>query len=286
MKIIPFKVSKSINETIVIQRDYGVDFYNHLHQHSEIQITLILKGEGTFIIGDSIGEFQPLDLFIVGKKLPHVFKKDTPLGKNSSCEMISIYFSPNAFGSNFFELPEMIHLIPILNDSMRGIKMNNVDKSILRKIKQIEFLNNFQKFICFLNIMSDLSTIENDRSILSSLTVNKQYSEEEELRMDEIIQFTLKEFNRNIPLEEVASLANMTPNAFCRYFKQRTSKTFVYFLTELRIGNACKLLSKKNELNIMDICYKSGFNNLANFNRKFKDIKGMTPSKYRQTHYK
>ncbi|WP_196895170.1 AraC family transcriptional regulator [Aureivirga marina] len=285
MKIIPFKVSKAITETIVIQRDYGSHFYNHLHQHSEIQVTLILKGEGTYIIGDAIGNFKPLDLFIIGEKLPHVFKTDTN-EQSDRCEMISIYFSPTSFGSHFFELPEMIHLNPILNDSLRGVKMNNIDKSIIRRIKQIEFLNNFQKFVSFLNIMSDLSTIESNKYVLSSLIVEKQYSEEEELRMDEIIQFTLREFHRNITLEEVANIANMTPNAFCRYFKQRTNKTFINFLTELRIGNACKLLSKRNELNIMDICYKSGFNNLANFNRKFKDIKGMTPSKYRQTHYK
>ncbi|WP_196885467.1 AraC family transcriptional regulator [Aureivirga sp. CE67] len=283
MKIIPFKVSKAITETIVVQRDFGKQFYNHLHQHSEIQLTLILNGEGTYIIGDSIGNFKPLDFFVIGEKLPHVFKNDNV---ETKCEMISIYFSPESFGTNFFELPEMIHLTPFFNDSLRGIKMTNIDKSIIRKIKQIEFLNNFQKFISFLNIISDLSAYEDNKEILSSLIVDKKYSEEEELRMDEIIQFALREFHRNILLEEVANIANMTPNAFCRYFKQRTNKTFVNFLTELRIGNACKLLSKRNELNIMDICYKSGFNNLANFNRKFKDIKGMTPSKYRQTHYK
>ena len=85
-------------------------------------------------------------------------------------------------------------------------------------------------------------------------------------------------------VHDVAYIANMTPNAFCRYFKQRTNKTFVNFLIDIRIGNACKLLAKNNDLSITEISYKSGFNNLANFNRKFRAMKGITPSEFRKKH--
>ena len=91
-------------------------------------------------------------------------------------------------------------------------------------------------------------------------------------------------FHKEVSLHDIANIANMTPNAFFRYFKQRTNKTFVNFLIDIRIGNACKLLTKKNDLSITEISYKSGFNNLANFNRKFKAIKGITPSEYRKKH--
>jgi AraC-like DNA-binding protein len=117
---------------------------------------------------------------------------------------------------------------------------------------------------------------------LSSALHTKIYGEEEGKRMSDIFGFTLDHFDKSISLKEVAEIANMTPNAFCRYFKQRTNKTYMNFLLDIRIGNACKLLTKKTDLSIAEIAYKSGFNNLTNFNRKFKSIKGLTPSEFRK----
>ena len=116
---------------------------------------------------------------------------------------------------------------------------------------------------------------------LSSAIYTKSYGEEEGKRMRDIFEFTLNHFDSNVSLGQVAGVANMSPNAFCRYFKQRTNKTYINFLLDIRVGHACKLLSKKTDLSIAEISYKSGFNNLTNFNRKFKSIKGMTPSEFR-----
>ena len=117
---------------------------------------------------------------------------------------------------------------------------------------------------------------------LSSAIHRKTYGEEEGKRMRDIFEFSINNFDQNISLNQVADIANMTPNAFCRYFKQRTNKTYMNFLLDIRIGNACKLLTKKTDLSIAEISYKSGFNNLTNFNRKFKSIKGITPSEFRK----
>jgi len=89
-------------------------------------------------------------------------------------------------------------------------------------------------------------------------------------------------FYRDITLEEVAKKANMTKNAFCRYFKKRTNKTFFEFLTEIRIENSCLLLSKEPDISIAEASYKSGFKNLSHFNRKFKKIKKNTPTEFRK----
>ncbi|MBP9602101.1 MAG: helix-turn-helix transcriptional regulator [Lutibacter sp.] len=112
----------------------------------------------------------------------------------------------------------------------------------------------------------------------------KKYAGDEGKRMSDIFNYTMDNFQKEITLKDVSDIANMTPNAFCRYFKQRTTKTFVNFLIDIRIGNACKLLTKNNDLSITEISYKSGFNNLANFNRKFKAVKGVTPSEYKKKH--
>ena len=86
-------------------------------------------------------------------------------------------------------------------------------------------------------------------------------------------------YSKKITLDEIASEANLSSTAFCRYFKSRTNKTFVGFLNEIRIGNACKLLMEK-EKSASEICYESGFNNLTNFNIQFRKIKGLTPLQY------
>ena len=93
----------------------------------------------------------------------------------------------------------------------------------------------------------------------------------------------MQDFAEDVSLAEVSALANMTPNAFCRYFKQRTNKTFFRFLTEIRINNAAQLLQANKDLSIAEAAYQSGFKNLSNFNRKFKEIKSLTPSEYRKS---
>ena len=89
----------------------------------------------------------------------------------------------------------------------------------------------------------------------------------------------MKNFEREISLEEVAEIANMTPNAFCRFFKLRTRKTFSDFLNDVRIGHACRML-QNNEKSVLEICFSSGFNNVSNFNRQFKRRMKMSPSVY------
>jgi AraC-like DNA-binding protein len=144
-------------------------------------------------------------------------------------------------------------------------------------------INNYSKFDQFISLLKILRIIVNgENKKLSSLINFKKYDGEEGKRMRDIFQYTLNNFQNNISLKEVSNIANMTPNAFCRYFKQRTNKTFVNFLIDIRIGNACKLLAKNNDFSVAEISYRSGFNNLTNFNRKFKAFKGITPSEYRK----
>jgi len=99
--------------------------------------------------------------------------------------------------------------------------------------------------------------------------------------MELIYNHVLKHYQRDIPLEEISGLINLTPPSFCRYFKLRTNKAFSSFVNEMRIGSASKLLIENN-LSISQICYESGFNHLSNFNRQFKKIKNMTPSEYQR----
>ncbi len=116
---------------------------------------------------------------------------------------------------------------------------------------------------------------------LASLSYKNMYAEKDTGRIHKVYQFLIQNFHRDVELQEVSDLCNLTPNAFCRFFKSRTQKSFTQFLNELRIGHACKLL--QNEVySVSDVCYECGYNNLTNFNKFFKNITGKTPSEYRK----
>jgi len=278
MKVLPFKIPKPENVTLYILEDQGDSFYGKLHQHQEIQITVIVEGEGTYIIGDCVGEFKPNDIFVLGENLPHVFKCDTAL-KNKG-KMISLFFSKNSYGEGFFELPEFSHFDTFFNNAALGFAVNSNNEQISPTLKKLKDCSKYDQFISLLEILNLIS--KSEIKTLSSLINLKKYDGNEGKRMSDIFQYSMNNFHKEVTLKNASDIANMTPNAFCRYFKQRTNKTFVNFLIDIRIGHACKLLTNKNDFSITEISYKSGFNNLANFNRKFKAIKGVTPSEYRK----
>ena len=280
MKVLPFSIPKPENLTLYVQEDRGPSFYDKLHQHKEFQISVIVEGEGTYIIGDCVGEFKPNDIFVLGENLPHVFKSDS--SPENMASMISVFFSRDSYGEDFFGLPEFDHFQSFFEDSVLGIEILSNKVKLKKKLIAIKSASKFDQFMAFIKILDLISTAE--KRTLSSLINLKKYAGNEGKRMSDIFKYTMDNFQGEISLNDVADIANMTPNAFCRYFKQRTTKTFVNFLIDIRIGNACKLLAKKNDLSITEISYKSGFNNLANFNRKFKAIKGITPSEYRKKH--
>lgn len=277
MKVLPFKIPKPENDTLVVQEDRAAILYDKLHQHQEIQISLIKKGEGSFIIGDYVGEFSQGDVFIIGENLPHVFHNDPTEGE---VHMISLFFMKSSYGDHFFNLPEFKGLDPLFQASNMGIQLQDPSEKLAHSMERITLASKLNRFISFMEILQAIS--KETMVTLSSAIHRKTYGEEEGKRMRDIFEFSINNFDQNISLNQVADIANMTPNAFCRYFKQRTNKTYMNFLLDIRIGNACKLLTKKTDLSIAEISYKSGFNNLTNFNRKFKSIKGITPSEFRK----
>ncbi len=282
MKVLPFKIPKVTEHSFGVQHDIEPHFYDTLHQHPETQITLIKQSTGTLILGDHIGEFAPGDVIVVGANIPHVFRNDSSYYENEvkgAAKAISLFFDEESLGQAFFELPEMAEVKHMLNVSGRGLKVVGAHKELLKGlILNIDTRVGVKRMIDFLEILHLLSK-EDQTVFLSSEALNSGFKESEGQRLNDIFQFTMKEYQRPISLEEVADIANMTVSAFCRYFKQRTRKTYINFLNEVRIGQACKMLVNEGH-SIGEICYLSGFNNLSHFNRKFKAITGFSPKQY------
>ncbi|WP_106790653.1 AraC family transcriptional regulator [Aquimarina sp. Aq78] len=278
MKALPFKIPKSSTDTLIVQEDKEVVFYDKFHQHEEIQISIIISGEGSLIVGDTITDYKANDILIFGSNVPHVLKSASSAVKSY---MISLFFTKESFGNLFFKLPEFNDLSGFFRNSVYGIKVFSKKEKLKKQfLKIVEKKEKLDRFTIFLKILKILKTSKTET--ISSFISKRAYTDNEGKRMAKVFQVVMNEFNRDFSLKEVADLANMTPNAFCRYFKQRTNKTFFQFLIEVRIENACRLISRESDITISEVSYRSGFKNLSNFNRKFKEIKGMTPSDYKK----
>ncbi len=276
MKILPFNIPKPHYDNLIYQEDCAYRFYDKLHQHEEIQISLIEKGQGTLIVGDTISDFKAGEVLVLGSNLPHVFKSDSDLAYKS--KMITLFFTRESFGSSFFELEELRSCELFFKKSCFGFKVSKPSNSLKDLFLSLANDSKFERFIKLLTIIKQLSS--GRRSMLSSFVYEKQLSDSEGERMRNIMEFTTKNFQHTIQLDQVAQVANMTKNSFCKYFKKRTNKTYFRFLNELRVEHASGLLTNSKDTSIADIAEKSGFQNISYFNRTFKGIKGLTPSAF------
>ncbi|MFH4963386.1 AraC family transcriptional regulator [Gaetbulibacter sp. M235] len=278
MKIFPFKIPKPLNDALVFQVDSGEVFYDKLHQHEEIQISFIVEGEGALIVGDKVNYYEKEDIVIIGSNLPHVFKSNVSYGKES--KMLTLFFAKNSFGSEFFELEELQELSPFFKRASHGFKVTSSKKYLSTLFNQLENSSKLSRFLIFLELLK--KTSQCNYKSLSSFIYEKKFTEIEGKRMQDVFEYTMTNFEHDISLETISEIANMTKNAFCKYFKKRTNKTYFRFLNELRLEHAGKLLIDKKDLTIADIAYNSGFKNMSNFNRQFKMIKKTSPNNFRK----
>ncbi|MBX2842198.1 MAG: AraC family transcriptional regulator [Flammeovirgaceae bacterium] len=285
MKIHPFKIPKNSEASFDIQVEHGAHLYDFLHNHQELQFTLLVQSSGTLFIGEYVGDFNDEDMFIIGSNVPHLFKNDQEHyeQKDLKAHSIHIFFDQQVLGNDFLKLPEVKEIQYFFQLTRRCLKVKGETKAILVPLfHQIPKEKGFKKMLMLFQILEILSQSD-ELEVLSYENMDKEVNENEGKRLNDIFQFTFKEYHREISLKEASGIVHMTPSSFCRFFKQRTRKTYLDFLTEIRISNACKLLLQK-KYSITEICFLSGFNNVSNFNRKFKRFMGMNPSTYTKVH--
>lgn len=285
MKPLPFKIPRSTHHSLRRQTDDQAFFYDRLHYHPEWQITLILKSEGTLFVGNGMHRFKEGDIFCFGSNLPHLFKND-PLyysAESPGARSFSIFFDLHSFGQEFFNLPELKAVKSMLFQANKGISFPSESTSDLaNRLTGLAAQEGFPLLLQFFDLLEQLSQ-HKPWQFLSNMAYDRAQAESAGKRMDEVLQFIFKHYDRSISIKEAAEAANLSVPAFCKYFKLHTRKTFISYLNEVRINAACKLLIDE-DFSIGQIAYRVGFNNLSNFNRQFKKLKGLTPSAYQQVY--
>ena len=264
-----------LTDSIYVKEMITSSVDDQFHFHNTHEIALILKSKGTRIIGDSIENFSEGDLVILGPRVPHISYYN-----NSAIHALVIYFRPDWLTENQFNSESLFKLRKLFNDTERGIKILGATKQkVAKNLFRLKKTKGLERIIILLNILQCISK-SSEYQCLASEGYSNSFSQQDIKRLDKVYQYIRDHFTETITLEDIASISNMAPTAFCKYFKNKTQKTFTNFVNEVRIGYACKLLWNQ-DLTISDICFKCGFNNLTNFNRNFKLYTKMIPSKYR-----
>lgn len=258
-------------------------FYEPIHFHSEFQITLIQEGRGSLFVSNNVVPYREGDIFLFGKNLPHALKPSIHTkerGVFNCCKAINLFFDQNKIRNSLHTIPEAYRIIKLLDYSAYGIKLpKEQGKYLISYLKALEDKTGLAKFLSFLKFLNEISK-NNNIKVLSSKAPPKFLGIDDDPKIRKICNFIKNNHKEAITLNEVANIANMSPTGFCRFFKTKSHKTFLQYLTEVRIASACELLIN-DDYNIFDCCYGSGFNNLSNFHKHFKKHIGISPLEYR-----
>ena len=274
------KVEADINHSFHINH-MKVDYFPSMrHFHPEVEILLVVQGRGTRFVGDSIEPFSPGDLVMIGPDVPHEWCSDKTGGESAS-EAIYILFNTEILGTGFWNLPESKIILRIIQQSQRGIKLTGKTRDeVAELICRIEASYGFTRIILLMSILEKIA-FNGEFQYLASPEVSNPVNERDTERINKVYKYVIENIHQEISLEKAASISSLSTAAFCRYFKKRTNKTFIQFLNEIRIGQACRLLINENQT-IAEICYTCGYNNNSYFIRQFRKITGLTPLNYRR----
>jgi AraC-like DNA-binding protein len=268
------------------------DYYhalNELHYHPELELVYIIEGEGTLLIGEQLEQVSTGMLIMIGPNIPHLFKFENHTYANVlmkqgridlNLKLLTLHFNPEVLGERFLTLPENQQIHKLMTDALKGIYfLGDAKTEITGRLFQLMGASVYERLLLLMQLLNQMGGVKN-RKYITTAPDETAYNNHDETRLTKVYLYTLNNFTKTIALKDVAAMVYMVPNAFCRYFKSRTHKSYFTFLMEVRIRHACKLL-KEHDYSVGIVCYESGFTNLSNFNRHFKLLMGKTPLEYR-----
>lgn len=258
------------------------DFNCPLHYHPEYELNFICNCKNAVrIVGDSIESIGDYDLCLVGPNLYHDWQKGKCEVVSSSRE-ITTQFVASLFPRDLLDKDILKPVTDLLKRSEHGVLFTpETAQAIEPMMSEMAHSTGFEAYLIFQRLMYELAISPNQR-LLSSESFQTDNSVSTDARMERIHSYMMQNYGQKIMLSDVADSINMSPISVTRLIKQRTGKSFIDFLNEIRLGFATRMMVDSDK-NISEICFSCGFNNISNFNRIFKKRQGITPTEFRQT---
>lgn len=250
------------------------------HFHPEYELTYIIEGTGKRYVGSHMGDFVAGDLVLLGPNLPHCWKLEQ--GDQSPAGAIVVQFDGAFLGNDFFDKNELQHIKKLFQKSGSGICFKSVTQTAVDKNLQVlnKEKNNFRMLMGLLEILQKLAST-NDYVLLDQNMVIAERTLAEQERINPVYAYLVENFRNQVSLDTAAGIANMTTNAFCKYFKKITRKTFMETIIEYRLNYAIQQLVQTDKP-ISEISFESGFGDVSHFYKTFKQKMHISPLNYRK----
>lgn len=285
MKPLFRKVPVKLESSFSVRHDINPNYGNIWHYHPELELHYNIRGEGVRFIGDNIGNFSPDEIILLGENLPHAWRCKEEYYQNNpdlDIEAIVIQFLPECLGKYLLTLPETYMIPKLYEKAKSGMIFKGATKEKIAELMRVSSqAADLDRIIILLQILKTMAETDEYTSIVNGQNAFYQSNESDTIRLNKVYNHTLTNYKKDISLEEIASISNLSVTSFCRYFKMMTKKTYYDFLIEIRISHACRFLVE-NKLPTEVICFDCGFNNVSNFYRHFKKVTGITPLEYKR----
>ena len=250
------------------------------HYHDEYELHLICATRGKVFVGDYIGQFEPGHLVLTGPNVPHNWVSlDTPEGGVRLRDMV-IQFSHAPLEQMAAAIPEVKTIMPLLQRACYGIEFFDVSERMRQRFVRLRDSSGLPRFVEFLTLLGELADSSNYQ-LLSTVPMQASDDDDALVRINAAVNFIVQNLSSQLSMKDLARQLGMSERMFTRFFRSATGNSFTDFVNRLRINKACQLLMD-TERYVTNICYDAGFNNVANFNRRFREFKGMTPKQFRQ----
>ncbi|WP_320051894.1 AraC family transcriptional regulator [uncultured Acetobacteroides sp.] len=258
-----------------------------IHIHKEYELNFIENAKGAQrIVGDHVSEIDDLELVLIsGSNLEHAWLNHTCT--SDEIYEVTIQFSPELFKSGFIEKKQFFFIKKMLDQGSNGLAFSRETIISARPVimELLRSTDSFGSVLIFLRLLNQLSRAQ-DSKVLSHSIFAKGINNYDSRRIKMVMDYLSENYKKPIKLIDVASMVNMSEASFSRFIKLRTGKNFIDCLNEIRVSAASRYLIDEPTCTIAEIAYKSGFNNLSNFNRIFKKKRSFTPQEFREQYVK
>ncbi|WP_317201276.1 AraC family transcriptional regulator [Janthinobacterium sp.] len=249
------------------------------HCHDEYELHLIVSTSGKLFVGDYIGEFSPGHLVLTGPRLPHNWISNRVPEEGVLLRDMILQFAHEPLEQAAKSIPELRELLPLLERSTYGIEFlaaAGAEAHFLR----IRASRGAERFAHFLQFMSELARSSNYR-LLSNATMRSYDDDATLAKVNAVLNYITENYREPLSAEALAEQLGMSLSKFSRFFRKTTGNSFTDFVSRIRINKACQLLMNTDQY-VTNVCYDVGFHNVANFNRRFLQVKGVTPKEFRR----
>jgi AraC-like DNA-binding protein len=273
------RISIEPTSSFYLARRRSDSFPLRLHYHPEIELTLIVHGRGMRFVGDSIQTFADGDLCLLGANALHSWQSAESVGR---CEAVVIQLREELL-TRLSQWPELRRFSNLPQQCVRGLQFVGRSRDRLAELMLEASETPSGSAARLLKMIEMLQCIASagDAVELSSAPPGPPQADPAFARFQHVIDALHRQMPDAPPQAAMAQAAGLTPATFSRFFKRMVGRGYVDYVNAWRVGLACRQLVQTDEP-VTRIAFTCGFENLSNFNRRFRQYKKMTPRQYRK----